>query len=501
MEAQLHHTHGHHHDHPLHPADADLLEEDEHGVKKSEIEKVKTKVHKLKATIKDGHGHHDEEHHNHAEKIMNESPAVRSGLVEPTDMGKAVLAEDLYATHSDILDTPVRSFAQWEEEERSGAPPPLPTGIYGTGPAKVGHHGFNQNVNREQLRGSIEKSTGMEEHPSAPNPATAVSPANRQTEVPAPTKMTGLSQVGHHEDQNREQIRGAIGKSTGMVQDPSSPNPTMVVSPANHQTKVTDPTKTGGKEAGITDVLRSFNKMGVYDEPHSKSSESDQKETKVYTGSYDHSKSSESDQNEPEVHAGSHDQYSRSSESDQIEPKVYTGSHDQFAPEPVEDAPLSTVAGDPSSHSSSYTNETSATSDKAAVAKDLMVSKLGSSGENKSETNSSSSPTNYAHKVAETVTGTLGPVYETVVGVGSSVMSKMQGSERPAETRITEKKGGSVKDYLVETLRPGDEDKVVSDVITHAFHRNDPPVQETTSTTIYVRDEGGEGRRLQESGN
>ncbi|KAI3735303.1 hypothetical protein L6452_14798 [Arctium lappa] len=390
MEAQLHHDDPHHPAVIINYTGADLHKEDEHGVeKKSTIKNVKAKVHNLKATIKHGHGHHhDEEQHNDAERIMNESPAIRSGLMQPTDMGKPVLAEDLHATHSDIVDTPVRSFAQWEEEERHGAPPPLPTGINGQAPLKVG---VNQNVNREQLKGSIGISSGMEEHPSAPHPPTAVSPANRQAQVPGPTTKTDRSQVGHHgfdQDLNREQL---IGKSTGMVQDPSAPNPTTAVSPANHQTKVTDPTKTA-----------------------------------------------------------------------------------------VEDAPISTVAGDPTSHSSRYTK------DKAAMAKDLMVSKLDSSGENKS--------------VAERVTGTLGPVYETVVGVGSSVVSKMQGSEKPATTRITEKKeGGSVKDYLVETLRPGDEDKVVSDVITHTFHRNDPPVQEITATSIYVRDEGGDGRSVQES--
>ncbi|KAJ9553140.1 LOW QUALITY PROTEIN: hypothetical protein OSB04_017185 [Centaurea solstitialis] len=618
MESQLHH------------------EEDEH--KKSTMKKVKEKVHKLKETIKHGHGHqyHDEEPHD--EKIMNESAPVRSGLMQPTDMGRAVLVEDLHATHSDILDTPVRSFAQWQEEEKHGAPPPLPTGIYGPVPAKVGHHGFNQNAHREQLRGSIGKSTAMEEYPK---PATTVSPTDRKMEGHGPTTKTGtiheapstmfnlmsyyvvagdhVSEVGHHglnqdmkkewggigkssgmekdptapdptirqnvqtqvpaptytgtnrltnglseggyqgfdrDLNNREKLRGGIGKSSGMVQDPNGPNPTEV-SPANHQTKVTDPTNTGGKEAGITDVLRSFNKMGVYDEPKSsgphqnepkvhtgshdqpKSSEpdqtrttgshdrfvSDQNEPKVYTGSYDRFKSSESDQtkpigshdqfisdqNEPKVHAGYNDFY-KSSESnqtepkvhtgshdqfvsDQNEPKVFTGSHDQFAPEPVEDVPFSTVARDPTSLSSSYTEKTTyTTSDKAGVEKDMMVSDLGE--EDESETKS---PTNYAYKVAEKVTGTLGPVYETVVGLGGVENAGVGETGNNQDNR--KERRGSVKDYVVEALRPGDEDKVVSDVITNVFHRNDPPVEEVTSTYIYVRDEGGEERRLQESGN
>lgn len=219
---------------------------------------------------------------------------------------------------------------------------------------------------------------------------------------------------------------------------------------------------TGGKEAGITDVLRSFDKMKVYDEPDKKSLKSDQNE-----------------------------------------PKVYTGSHEQFAPEPVENPLLDTITNDPSNPNSSYkqriSSATSAITDKASALKDSIVSKLSSSDENKNmsteahKTNTkSSSPTVYAHMVAETLSGTLGPVYEKVADAGSSVMSKMQGSGQHGSSAESEKapesKGVTVKEYLVNTLKPRDDDKVLSDVITHAFHRgkaNEPQLETTSTTTTY----------------
>lgn len=354
-------------------------------------------------------------------------------------MGTPVLAEDLYATHSDIVDPPVRSFAQWEEEERHGAPPPLSTGMYGTHLtdfSQVGHdHVYSQDVNTEQieqLTGGIRESTGMEEDPSAPDLTTTVPPANYQTKVTDPTN-TG---------------RYPIHKAQG----------TLFCKIAKDQFFYGD--LTGGREAvGITDVLKSFNKMGVYDEP-----------------------------------------YSKSSKSDQDEPKVYTGSHDQFAPEPVQNPPLDTIAADPSNPRSSYaqkvTSATTAIADKAAAAKETIVSKLGFSGEDKSETTTtgsnktdknSSFSTDFAHKVADTMTGTLVPVYDKVVSVKSTVMSKIQGSGEDDDGGIPassspESKKVTVREYLVDTFRPGDEDKVLSEVITNAFHRGKGNAPQETSS-------------------
>ncbi|MFS8001273.1 hypothetical protein Hanom_Chr13g01188401 [Helianthus anomalus] len=242
----------------------------------------------------------------------------------------------------------------------------------------------------------------------------------------------------------------------------------------------------GEKDVGITEVLHSLNKMKVFDE-------------------HEHdTKPLESDKHEPH------------------EPKVYTGSHDQFAPEPVENPPLDTIAANPSNPNSSYTQRissaTSAIADKAAAVKDSIVSKLSSSSENKSKsdasttshkTNTKSSfPTAFSHNVADTLSSTLGPVYEKVAAAGTSVSSNDKtGSPK------------TVKEYLVDTFTPGDDDKVLSEAITRVFHmgKGKQQPQEGTTTTTYevevpqenattttyevevMRDEGE--RRLQESGN
>lgn len=177
-------------------------------------------------------------------------------------------------------------------------------------------------------------------------------------------------------------------------------------------------------------------------------------------------------------------------ESDKNEPDVYTGSHDQFAPEPVESPPLDTIAANPSNPNSSYTKRVSAIAERVAALKDTVVSKLSSSGDdNISDTNrvspktykKSSLPTDLSHKVADTLSDTLGPVYEKVAEAGSSVMSKVQGSGHDD----TGGKGVTVKEYLVDTFKPGDDDKVLSEAITQALHRGkgNPQSQETTTTT------------------
>ncbi|KAL8217936.1 hypothetical protein R6Q57_021309 [Mikania cordata] len=346
------------------------------------MKKMEEKADKLKSTIKHGvQGNHGVEHKDEAQSV-NDSPVVRSGLVEPTVMGTPVLAEDLYATHSDIVDPPVRSFAQWEDEERHGAPPPLSTG-YETHhltdlQPHVGHRSDGEDVNREQLEGGIWKPAALDEE-DAPPPLSA----GYGTHL-----ITDPAHVGHDtygQDVNREQL------------------------------------ETGGNEVGITGVLKSFDKMKVFNEPNTKSSQFDQNE-----------------------------------------PKVYTRSHDQFAPDP----PLG-------SHTQRISTVATAISNKATAVKN-SVSKLTSLGENESQGSPVSHKTNLksslSHKVADTLSGTLDPVYETVAGAGSSVMSKMQGHDDSTGSPATQEEG-TVKDYLVDTFKPGDDDKVLSQVITHAFHR------------------------------
>nr|GEX16891.1 low-temperature-induced 65 kDa protein-like [Tanacetum cinerariifolium] len=168
-------------------------------------------------------------------------------------------------------------------------------------------------------------------------------------------------------------------------------------------------------------------------------------------------------------------------------------------------------------YSEKISTSASAIADKAAAAKDVIASKLGYSGQNQPigghETDKSgkevdlskmqhsfdnmgigSNPKSYDPNHPENLPRTLTPVYEKVVDAGSTVISKVQGTVSGtgsgAETGTVRPqvhhggsgavamdegqgadKGVSVKEYLVETLRPGDEDKALSDVISHALHR------------------------------
>lgn len=85
----------------------------------------------------------------------------------------------------------------------------------------------------------------------------------------------------------------------------------------------------------------------------------------------------------------------------------------------------------------------------------------------------------YGKKIATTVTEKLTPVYEKVAEAGSTVMSKVHdtvgtgtgtSSNSTTESGVKEKdKGVSVKEYFLEKLRPGDEDRALAEVISEAL--------------------------------
>lgn len=207
---------------------------------------------------------------------------------------------------------------------------------------------------------------------------------------------------------------------------------------------------------------------------------------------------------------------------------LYTGSHDQFAPEPVpressESVPKSYNAAnprdtpgdiyDPASQSSTYTEKitsasaavASAIAGTAQSAKNVLGSKIEQMREPVWGTKSGSATgtaSDYAHRIAATVTDTLAPVYGKVVGVGSTATSK--GSGLGAETtqespgNAGQDKGVSVTEYWVEKLKPGDEDKVLSAMITESFSKpkgERKPKGENTEE-VPSSGEGGGGRSV-----
>ncbi|KAI4351755.1 hypothetical protein L6164_006077 [Bauhinia variegata] len=167
----------------------------------------------------------------------------------------------------------------------------------------------------------------------------------------------------------------------------------------------------------------------------------------------------------------------------------------------------------------------SAIADKAVSATNVMSSKLGygeKGDRDKKETThvehesrdtatKPGSTLDYGKKIASTMTEKLSPVYGAVAGAGSAVMSKLPGtgtgtnastgSRNETENVVPKQdKGVSMKDYLAEKLRPGDEDRALSEVISEAYHMRkeypmegsgnvDRPVKEVVKDAIHKREE------------
>ena len=134
------------------------------------------------------------------------------------------------------------------------------------------------------------------------------------------------------------------------------------------------------------------------------------------------------------------------------------------------------ISSDKPSNQSSYTEKissaTSAIADKAVSAKNTVASKLGygdkgdSHEETQGENAAATSTTEYGKRIAQSLTDKLVPVYGKVAGVGSAVKSKVPGTSTGSESD----RGVSVKDYFAEKLRPGDEDRALSEVISETLH-------------------------------
>ncbi|KAL9163337.1 hypothetical protein ABFS82_06G033900 [Erythranthe guttata] len=211
-----------------------------------------------------------------------------------------------------------------------------------------------------------------------------------------------------------------IGSLMGLEEDPHSPKNIRIPS-SNYQSKVADPnTGRGGKEADVAPLLQRLDNIHIHDQskPAAASEQSSCTEN-------------------PELPRGT------------IGEKI--------------------------------SSATSVIADKAVSAKNVVASKLGYGGEAKEGgVDSSKKPvselaTEYGHKVAET----LAPVYERVAGAGSAVLSKVQGGGDTVVQGAAADKGVSMKQYLAEKFKPGEEDKALSEAIADAFHKREEVVMKT----------------------
>lgn len=250
---------------------------------------------------------------------------------------------------------------------------------------------------------------------------------------------------------------------------------------------------TGGEARGITPLLHSMDKMSIYEEDKGRK-----------------------DNLHPATHPVASELYP-------------TGSHNQFSPGPS--PPLDTgtpaetmdtmpeehprnVAADEPVNQSSYTEKissaTSVIADKAVSAKNIVASKLGygEKDETRTTTNGSSPTTqgsamDYGKKMAAAMADKLSPVYEKVAGAGSTMVSKLHGPSSGTATEVNpdqvqdQDKGVSMKSYIAEKLKPGEEDRALSEVISEALQkRKEEPEKGTTAARGKVTESEEVARRL-----
>ena len=116
----------------------------------------------------------------------------------------------------------------------------------------------------------------------------------------------------------------------------------------------------------------------------------------------------------------------------------------------------------------SYTDEIEISSveeaDKTLPPENDEASKLGN--DEKVEHKKSENGNNVGYSLTEK----LAPVYGKAAEVGSAVKSKVYGTNVGTETKNGDK-GVTVKDYLAEKLKPSEEDKALSEVISETLHK------------------------------
>ncbi|XP_034205243.1 low-temperature-induced 65 kDa protein-like isoform X2 [Prunus dulcis] len=243
------------------------------------------------------------------------------------------------------------------------------------------------------------------------------------------------------------QSRVNLERPRGLEEDPYP----QAYTPSNYQNKVTDPTNAGGEEVGITPILHSLDKMNIHDGTE-QSSYTD-KIPSAPSAIADKAISAKNVVGSKLGYGGNNDQHgdikpqacTASSNAggggDEQKPhqNLSTGSHDQFSAER------------PSNQSSTYTEKissaTSAIADKAISAKNVVASKLGYGGNNDDD---------HHQEVTAKPGGSTSPEPH-----GKGVSQSKAGLD----------KGVSVKDYFAEKLKPSEEDRALSEVISEALHK------------------------------
>ncbi|KDO60004.1 hypothetical protein CISIN_1g007806mg [Citrus sinensis] len=505
MESEMARPHGHGHEQEPQVVENQMEGEDEHHHgKKWVLKKVKAKAKQIKDTFTK-HGHGPDHDHDLDEKddddddddeVVEEpeihgAPIYDSAEIKSTGTTEATGQSGVNAGRSTAMDVD---------------PLPPERTINPVAGSRVHEH----EENRGQPKVNVGLTSVVDEAPKAPQ-NTPVAHAGTTTDThhvrdqdPTRTFIPGQEEHSGQPNVNLQRPKG------GLVEDPATAG---AYTPSNYQTKATDPTGKGGEEAGISPTLSSFEKMSISDESKSKSGQ----KQNWPTGTEDFHTS---------LSTGSHDQFS----PELTPPKPVTGEafhstgtqdhpHDDYAEaKEALDSSRDTASGrqpNQGSYTEKISSATPAIAAKAISAKNVVASKLGYGEQgdtgghemhatgDKSKSSMPASTVDYGKKIGVTVTEKLSPVYEKVAGAGSTLMSKIPGTTNTGSEKEhgvgAQDKGVSVKDYFAEKLRPGEEDRALSQVITEALRKkkakqenkstSSRPVTEVVSDALHNRNE------------
>ncbi|PQP91867.1 hypothetical protein Pyn_38856 [Prunus yedoensis var. nudiflora] len=489
-------------------------EDEDHHEKKSVLKKVKEKAKKIKDTLKK-HGHGPDDHdldEKDDEGDEHGATTIRSGVPEQGDILKVppVKFGDTKAMHDDPVGSnlenndvkisdPKRDYVQPEpgvmlmqedvlepmdyggstmgsvlggHEEISGqpnvnfgktsemggglhAPQNTPVSSLGeykskiTGPGHASAHGKEGHLGQSRLDTTPVSSLG--EHKSkVTDPSQTLAHGKEGHLGQSRVDTTPVSSFGEHKSKVTDPSQtfasgneGILGQSRVNLDRPSGleedPYP-QAYTPSNYQNKVTDPTNAGGEDVGITPIHQSLDKLNIHagTEQSSYTDKAISAKNAVasmlgYGGNND-----QHGDIKPQACTASRNEGGRGDEQKPHQ-NLSTGSHDQFSAER------------PSNQSSTYTEKissaTSAISDRAISAKNVVASTLGYGGNNDDDD------------------------HQEVTAKPGGSTSPEQHDKGVSESKAGQEKGVSVKEYFAEKLKPGEEDRALSEVISESLHK------------------------------
>ncbi|XP_021826935.1 low-temperature-induced 65 kDa protein-like isoform X4 [Prunus avium] len=526
MDSHIVHPHDQEHNRDPQHLGTHQGEDEDHHEKKSVLMKVKEKAKKIKNTLKKhGHGQdHQEGHipddHDLDEKDdeggedakMHGATTIRSGVPDQGDILKVPLVKfgDTKAMHDDPVGSnlertdvkisdPKRDYVQPEpgvvlmqedvleptdysgstmgsvlggHEEISGqpnvnfgktsemggglhAPQNTPVSSLGeykskiTDPGHTSAHGKEGHLGQSRVDTTPVSSLG--EYKSKVSDPSQTFPHGKEGHLgQSRVDTTPASSLGEHKSKVTDpsqtfasgneghlgQSRVNLDRPRGLEEDPYPQAHT----PSNYQNKVTDPTNAGGEDVGITPIRQSLDKLNIHAGTEQSSYTDKAISAKNVVASmlgYGGNNDQHGDIKPQACTASSN----AGGGGDEQKPhqNLSTGSHDQFSAER------------PSNQSSTYTEKvssaTSAIANKAISAKNVVASTLGYGGNNDDDDDQ-----------------------EVTAKPGGST-SPEQHDKGVSESKAGQEKGVSVKDYFAEKLKPGEEDRALSEVISESLHK------------------------------